>query len=305
MNKYNHFILVVAYSLLSSALLLLLLSIFCRSLILHSAGTQFYCMVCWLLFCLSGVYWWPDLMLAKMNVRLCILEEEQLLLPCVQEIQEKTGQTIAFRFYILEDEGPNAFALGKRTIVVSRGLLTLLNQPELLAVVAHEIGHLQSKDGVAGAAFSVALFTTRLVRKVFRTALRPFPSLFRSHSYYRGVMVVVEFLQGTLILALLLLVCMALHVLHLLLAALCLVVCFYLLDQFFLFLWRWSARLNEYRQDNFAHRLGYGGNLKDALLKITRCLPPQPLNLYTVLTYHDHPVIYNRIRRLEKLAGLR
>ena len=70
-------------------------------------------------------------------------------------------------------------------------------------------------------------------------------------------------------------------------------------------LWRWNSRLTEYRQDGFAQQLGYGDGLKDALLKIIRSLPPQEVNVFTVLARHQHPVIYNRIRRLEKLARLR
>jgi Zn-dependent protease with chaperone function len=72
----------------------------------------------------------------------------------------------------------------------------------------------------------------------------------------------------------------------------------------FLFLWRIISRYREYRQDAYACRFGYGTGLRQALFKLTMN-GPQVVSLYQILMRGDHPVIYNRIRRLEELEGIR
>ena len=52
--------------------------------------------------------------------------------------------------FIVEDEAPNLFSIGRSpkhaSLVVSQGLLDTLGREELEAVVAHEIGHIRSYD---------------------------------------------------------------------------------------------------------------------------------------------------------------
>lgn len=54
------------------------------------------------------------------------------------------------KIYILPDPAPNAFATGRdpsRSVVgVTQGLLDTMNREELQAVVAHEMGHIKSRD---------------------------------------------------------------------------------------------------------------------------------------------------------------
>ena len=79
---------------------------------------------------------------------------------------------------------------------------------------------------------------------------------------------------------------------------------FTMLDYLFGFLRLTISRFIEYKQDAFAHKLGYGSGLREALQKSTLGTP-QTVNRYEILMTNNHPVIYNRIRRLEKLEGLR
>jgi len=54
------------------------------------------------------------------------------------------------KIYIMEEESPNAFATGRSpensAIVVTSGLLKILNQRELSAVLSHEISHIANYD---------------------------------------------------------------------------------------------------------------------------------------------------------------
>ncbi len=52
-----------------------------------------------------------------------------------------------FRVYILDDYIPNAYSFG-RNIVLSLGLFEILDEEEILAVVAHEMGHIRNRDTV-------------------------------------------------------------------------------------------------------------------------------------------------------------
>ena len=53
-----------------------------------------------------------------------------------------------WKFYIVEEKSPNAFALPGGHIVVTSGLLALADRPEeVLGVVAHELAHVMHKHG--------------------------------------------------------------------------------------------------------------------------------------------------------------
>jgi heat shock protein HtpX len=54
------------------------------------------------------------------------------------------------RIHIIESAAPNAFATGRTphdaSLVVTRGLIELLNRPELEGVIAHELSHIGNQD---------------------------------------------------------------------------------------------------------------------------------------------------------------
>jgi beta-barrel assembly-enhancing protease len=57
--------------------------------------------------------------------------------------------TNGLTFYIAEEEDPNAFALPGGQVVVTTGLLQMVERPEeLLGVVAHELAHVKLKHGI-------------------------------------------------------------------------------------------------------------------------------------------------------------
>ena len=59
-----------------------------------------------------------------------------------EQAKERTPSMInSIRLKIIHDQSPNAFAMGRRTICVTDGLLNLSDE-EIMAVFAHEVGHL-------------------------------------------------------------------------------------------------------------------------------------------------------------------
>lgn len=71
------------------------------------------------------------------------------------------------KVYILPDVSPNAFAVGRdpanSTVGVTQGLLDTLNRDELAAVVAHEMGHIKSRDILTMTIVTVLLGTISLL----------------------------------------------------------------------------------------------------------------------------------------------
>ncbi|NPA47276.1 MAG: M48 family metalloprotease [Thermococci archaeon] len=51
------------------------------------------------------------------------------------------------KLYLLDDYIPNAYSVGN-VVVLSLGLFEILSREEILAVVAHEIGHIKNHDGM-------------------------------------------------------------------------------------------------------------------------------------------------------------
>ena len=77
------------------------------------------------------------------------------------------------RLLVARLETPNAFALetaGRKTVVLDASLLRLLDRAEFEALLAHELAHLERRDGFVG---TVALSLTQLVVLVLELLLSP------------------------------------------------------------------------------------------------------------------------------------
>ncbi|MCD6371790.1 MAG: M48 family metalloprotease [Candidatus Aenigmarchaeota archaeon] len=94
-------------------------------------------------------YMAPRLIELTMNMRYLNKNEYPEIWKNVKEICKKTKTPIP-RIAILRSGSPNAFVFGRTpksaTLVLSSGLLKILNKNELKAVIAHEIGHINHKD---------------------------------------------------------------------------------------------------------------------------------------------------------------
>jgi len=283
MTKYTPFILVLVYCFLSSTLLFLALAVFNRPFFTCHISSQLYYACSWLVFCFTGAYWWPLLMLTKMNAGRCVPKDEHLLRICLREIKVRTGDKTVYQLYMVEDDHPHLVVLGSRTIVVSDTLLSLLTDQELTAILARELGHLRSMEGITSAALSVAMCITQCLKDLYQSIVLRIK--------YGNDVPTVEGKKNRRICFIICLIGGLLLCCHLLLAVTFTLVLISLLDPIFLFLWRWNISLTDYHHDAFAQRLGYGDLLIDALLKM--------------LPYHNQLATWNRIRQLENWTGLR
>jgi predicted Zn-dependent protease len=70
--------------------------------------------------------------------------EQRYLDSLVAELQPLTGKPFPYRAYVVDYPTPNAMALPGGVVLVTRDLLTTLrSEAELVAVLAHEIGHIE------------------------------------------------------------------------------------------------------------------------------------------------------------------
>jgi heat shock protein HtpX len=76
-------------------------------------------------------------------------KEEPRLYRTVENLSIATGMPMP-KVYIIDDPAPNAFATGRdpkhAVVAASRGLLDIMDDTELEAVMAHEMGHVRNYD---------------------------------------------------------------------------------------------------------------------------------------------------------------
>ena len=101
--------------------------------------------------------------------------EHRRLLNVVEEMRIASGLPMP-RVYLMESEGMNAFAAGRRpreaAVAVTTGLLDGLSREELQGVIAHEMAHIKSRDTLyyicaAVLVGSIALLADMFLRGTF------------------------------------------------------------------------------------------------------------------------------------------
>ncbi len=276
-------------------LLYVILTILCFLLVLVLSGvrisdtTGWLIVAGWVAFCFCSAYFFTGTYLFfRFRLRRPIAAEAEKLEPAFREVAERAGVRKPVRLRIEESKEWNAFAVGTRTIAVSKRMLADLTEDELKGTLAHELGHLVSFDTIVIAAYVMAGRLPRMMGYGFRVLMS---AMGLSLSFG---------LAGLLVLGV---VFYFLHLLQAVIAILLFVMLFALLNRIFRFFSLLLMRLTEYRQDAFAQQLGYGKGLRDTLEKITY-KGDQYVNPYFIIFKSTHPIIYNRIRRLEKMEQL-
>lgn len=204
-------------------------------------------------------------------------QEKKRLLPLFSEVYKGAIKTVPklsrkIRLYIQEDMSINAFAFGKRTLVLTRGSLELLDDECLKGLIAHELGHFYHYDTITSLFATVSnLFLTLLV-KLFTKIKSYFDkdnigfieSIFKflfDLLYY--IVRSVEFVGDLLLMR--------------------------------------TKRKHEYLADAFALHIGFGQDLTKVLLEIYGVSIEKPKSVKEHMN-SSHPHITKRIERLEKVT---
>lgn len=99
-------------------------------------------------------YWWSDKIVLRMyRAREVSPVDAPELYDMVAELARRAEIPMP-KVYIIPDASPNAFATGRNprnaAVAVTEGLLRMLDRDELMAVMAHEMGHVLNRDILVG-----------------------------------------------------------------------------------------------------------------------------------------------------------
>jgi heat shock protein HtpX len=103
----------------------------------------------WFVLWLVAVAGGQGVMLSSAKARRIEHDDYPVLFNVVEEMTIASGLPKMPRVYIIDNDAPNAFAVGSEkncAVAVTSGLLMRLNRDELQGVVAHEIGHIKNHD---------------------------------------------------------------------------------------------------------------------------------------------------------------
>jgi heat shock protein HtpX len=124
-----------------------------------------------LLFNLS-MYWFSDkIAIATSRSKPVTEQEYPRLYAIVRELTEAKGMPMP-RMYVSEMAQPNAFATGRNpshaAVAVTKGLLEIVDERELRAVLSHELSHVANHDILIGSiAAGIAMSITFIARFAF------------------------------------------------------------------------------------------------------------------------------------------
>lgn len=197
-----------------------------------------------------------------------------------EQAKEKTPSMVSsIRLKIIHDQSPNAFAIGRRTICVTDGLLNLTDE-EIMAVFAHEVGHLaygHSAIQLLIGGGNVFISGCLLILKAICWIITAFCGLITGIATR-------SFLAGTFAT----------------LAASVSAGLIWLWTKFCILFLMWSMRQNEYVADAYAFQLGYGTILASIL---DRHMCSAPNNGLLKALYSTHPHSDDRIAKLQELGA--
>lgn len=218
-------------------------------------------------------------------------KEINYLEPIFIEVYEKAKATNGnitddIKLYIVDDMVPNASAIGKKTITVTRGLIDSMTVDEIKAVIAHEFAHIGNGDTQAILIATVGNFTLAailFVIRIFATLLSGMLYLFsfmdRSNA---GVVVGNGINLGVRALDFVIFGAITLGVI----AA------------------NFSSRQAEFEADSFSAKLGYGEYLINSLEKLEHFSGgPKKMGISQALS-STHPATPYRIANIEKQLDL-
>lgn len=225
----------------------------------------------WVLAALSGA---QEIKRKDIKIRLIPLLEIVF-----EQAKQRTPTMInSIRLKIIHDPAPNAFAIGRRTICVTDGLLNLSDR-EIMAVFAHEVGHLAYQHSAlqlligGGNLFISGILL--MVKVVCWMVTGLFTLIGLSTRSFWGTLLMTLF--GSLS-----------------------TVMIWLWTKFCTLFLMWSMRQNEYVADEYAFRLGYGATLASVL---DRHMCSQPNNGLLKALYSTHPHSDDRVARLQDLGA--
>lgn len=212
--------------------------------------------------------------------------EKDYLLPLFENVYEDAKALYPdlprIKIFIIDTLSINAFALGKHTVAITKGAIETFSAGELQAVIAHEFAHIYNRDTymkmlnrVGNGLFSVYVLVVDLFLKILSLFFLDlddpdtkhtsglFQALFLCLRFVLNLSVIVTLFAGNVLLS-------------------------------------GNERKNELRADKFAHEIGHGEGLIDALYLLQKMSLGENMR-FVERMQQDHPRVSKRIETLELL----
>jgi len=204
-------------------------------------------------------------------------QEKNRLQPLFDDVYSESASRLKklpkkINLYIQENMDINAFAFGRRTLVLTRGSIELLSDDCLKGLIAHELGHFANGDTVVSLFTTVCNLPMSLLMKWLTDTKKSFNKIERDNLFVFLLRTVFDFIYyifkgiefiGDLI------------VMH-------------------------TRRKSEYQADLLALKCGLGMELADVLIQIYQVSVSKPESVKGQLK-STHPHITKRIERLESI----
>ena len=197
-----------------------------------------------------------------------------------QALQQTPSLHKNIKLYISEEKIINAYAMGRKTIILTRGSIETFHREELKGILAHEFGHLVNGDTkallmsiIGNSIFSLII----LVCKIIMGAVTFFVSLVTGEGIFpRIIHFIFRLIFDYSVLAFMI-------VGNLILSA--------------------NSRYSEFLADSYAHQIGYGEQLKNSLYLMSKLDVGGRQSLKEWLMA-SHPHMPARIQKLEEKLEL-
>ena len=96
-----------------------------------------------------GMYWFSDSLVLKMQGAVALGDRYPEVRKIVTDLAQREQMPMPALYYV-DTPIPNAFATGRSpqhaAVAVTSGIMEILNERELRAVLAHELGHVKNRD---------------------------------------------------------------------------------------------------------------------------------------------------------------
>jgi heat shock protein HtpX len=128
-------------------------------------------LILWAILSLTSYYGGGSVFLASAGARQIQKKDHPTLYNIVEEMRIASGLPKMPKIYIIDDNRPNAFAVGRdpehASVAVTAGLLNHLNRDEVQGVVAHELGHIKNRDTLYVMVAAIMVGVIALMADVF------------------------------------------------------------------------------------------------------------------------------------------
>ena len=215
-------------------------------------------------------------------------QERDYLMPLFEEVYHNAMEmnpklNRGIKLYVMDAMYVNAFAIGRKTVAVTRGAIATFSADELKGVLAHELGHMNHGHTKALLLSVIGNFFFSVIVWAFRLISRVVQFIANVVAQFNIVALVIAGVLWFFRLCISLSVFVFINLSEILLAL--------------------NSRTNEIQADNFAYEIGYGRELISGLYLL------QKINITAKPSFSEkikasHPHIAHRIGNLERLEQL-